>query len=588
MSISRDYQRTNRLLRRKFSSYLLPTTLTMAALSLNEFVDSMMVSQLLGPESMAVVNLGMPVMLMMACIYALLGNGGATLFARLLGEKSRETAGACFRTAMLGSAVSGILLMLGGMTFFDPLSRLLCHDPNLLAPFSSYLKVAVLSAPLIIILLAFLEFLPSCGVPAYATAINVLANGVNLVMDVVYIRFFHLGVEGAAYATLTGYAVGMIPVLWILAARKIQIPKGRLFDLHLLKGITATGGSTALVQLGFTMKFGVSNIFAARLGGTAGVVAFSLCIQSISFAAIFQMGATGAATPLIAVLHGQRDYYGEHVVLKDTIRVTELFLISAAVLFFLFPGGFAAIYHITEPEELSLSIHALRIFVIAFAFRGFDMVMMKYLQAIGDNAFSIFISLFDGCIGIIPFILLFTKLIGLDGVWAAYPVTAVVLLGIIIAHNFLAIKQSNGQLTGLLMFRKEEPTVRMRSWTIPQEQPAWLSEALSDFCAESGLPGRISMHVGLVAEEMVLYTREHAKKADYMDVIARQYGDRVEIDFRSLGDPVNPLLFFESDAPDTLENGKEISLRILREMTDDLDYEYVMGMNCTYARIGIR
>ena len=66
--------RSNRLLFRRFSQYLVPTMITYAALSLNEFVDSMLVSNLLGSDAMAIVNLGMPVMLVMSAAYSLLGS----------------------------------------------------------------------------------------------------------------------------------------------------------------------------------------------------------------------------------------------------------------------------------------------------------------------------------------------------------------------------------------------------------------------------------------------------------------------------------------------------------------------------------
>ena len=105
-------------------------------------------------------------------------------------------------------------------------------------------------------------------------------------MDVVYIRFLNMGVEGAAYATLTGYVTGLVPIAFVLITSKMQIPHGKLFDLHALKKIVETGGSSSLVQLGFTLKFGYSNALAAALGGAAGVVAFSLCIQSISIISI--------------------------------------------------------------------------------------------------------------------------------------------------------------------------------------------------------------------------------------------------------------------------------------------------------------
>ncbi|MCR5304410.1 MAG: polysaccharide biosynthesis C-terminal domain-containing protein, partial [Lachnospiraceae bacterium] len=432
-----DYPRTGSLLKRKFASYLLPTTLTMAALSLNEFVDSMIVAHLLGSHAMAVVNLGMPVMLITACFYTLFGNGGATEFARALGERNRKYAGTCFRVSILSAVVMGVLVMLAGLIFYYPLSHFLCREPGLQADFERYMRPVMISAPVIMTTLTFLEFLPPCGIPAYATAVNIIANVVNLLMDVVYIRVFHMGVEGASYATLTGYVVGLIPVFWVLAKHKIEIPKGKWFEINALKNIIVTGLPSSLVQLGFTLKIGYSNMMATVLGGTAGIIAFSLCIQSISVVSVFLLGAAEAATPLIAVLHGQKDHFGETTVLRSAMWVTTVSMVVSTVIFELFPRQTATIYNITEPAQLDLSVNALRIFVISFVFRGICIVFMRYMQAIGYHLFAMFISLFDGCIGIIPISWICIRLLGIDGVWAAYPLTAVILLVIVLIHNVI-------------------------------------------------------------------------------------------------------------------------------------------------------
>ena len=112
------YSRSNRLLRKKFFQYLLPTMITYAALSLNEFVDSMLVSNLLDSDAMAIISLGMPVMLVMAAAYSLLGNGGATVYALSLGKRDHETAGRSLTCATAAGLALGLLLLLWSRALF--------------------------------------------------------------------------------------------------------------------------------------------------------------------------------------------------------------------------------------------------------------------------------------------------------------------------------------------------------------------------------------------------------------------------------------------------------------------------------------
>ena len=210
----RTLRRSDKLLLNKFSQYLIPTMITYAALSLNEFVDSMLVSNLLDSDAMAIISLGMPVMLVMAAAYSLLGNGGATVYALSLGKRDHETAGRSLTCATAAGLSLGLLLLLFGYLFFGPLSRMLCHDAELLQEFRTYLRVLLLSSPLLITTLTFASFLPAAGYPRHSTFMNVVANIVNIAMDYVYIRVFGMGVEGAAGATLTGYVTAVL----ILAA----------------------------------------------------------------------------------------------------------------------------------------------------------------------------------------------------------------------------------------------------------------------------------------------------------------------------------------------------------------------------------
>jgi hypothetical protein len=91
--------------------------ITYAALSLNEFVDSMLVSNLLDSDAMGVINLGLPVVLVMSAAYAMLGTGGANEYAVSLGKRDHEAAGKSFTASVAFALIIGFLIMLIAMIF---------------------------------------------------------------------------------------------------------------------------------------------------------------------------------------------------------------------------------------------------------------------------------------------------------------------------------------------------------------------------------------------------------------------------------------------------------------------------------------
>lgn len=129
-------------------------------------------------------------------------------------------------------------------------------------------------------------------------------------MDYVYIRVFGMGVEGAAWATLTGYTAGAVIVAVLLAGKKIRVRATRdiVRSMDLMGEIIKRGGPDALTQIGFSLQFAFINAVAGNLAGTAGILAFSLCIQMNSIVSIFVGSLIGSSVPFLSVLHGQRDF----------------------------------------------------------------------------------------------------------------------------------------------------------------------------------------------------------------------------------------------------------------------------------------
>ena len=136
------YSRNGGILDRKFLHYFLPTLITTIAISLNEFVDSLVVSNLLGSDALSIVNLGSPIVLAMAAVYTLFGNGGATVYGVLCGKQDRKSAGQVFRLSMFVSMAVGILFLVLGMAFLSPLCNMLCRTGELIGDYLDFCRAS--------------------------------------------------------------------------------------------------------------------------------------------------------------------------------------------------------------------------------------------------------------------------------------------------------------------------------------------------------------------------------------------------------------------------------------------------------------
>lgn len=555
--------------------------ITYTALSLNQFVDSMLVSNMLGSDSMAIIGLGTPLMLVMAAVYNLLGSGGSTIYAISLGRRDHETAGKSLTAAVVTGLAAGILLMIAGHLFFGPVTSMLCRDAELMPQFRPYFNLLLYSSPFLIAILVFTSFLPAAGYPVYSTMINVTSNIVNLVMDIVYIHVFGMGIVGAGWATVTGYVVGflVIIVLILMKRMKLVVSHAVIKSLETIKEIIKKGAPDALTQIGFALQFAVVNGLAGTFAGTAGIVAFSLCIQSNSVVSIFEGAMIGASIPFLSVLHGQRDYRGEEGVLKTSMAGQVFVVVTSTILIEIFAPQIAAIYNITDVSQAAIAIRALRIYALTYIIRGPVILYFRYLIVIGFNAFASLISALDGFGVIVPAAWILCHTFGTDGLWSAFPVSAAIIMTLIIIHNIRAAAQSNGRLRGLLLIEHDNEVEPILDVTITKDPSsiAGISKTLQDACEANGLSRSEAIKAALEVEEMAVYASNKKDQNVYMDILARIYKGNVEIDFRSLGAYFDP---FEDADSDIAEN-----VQVLRSIASKIENEYMLGMNATRITI---
>ena len=108
---SPKYQRTGTVLNREYIRFMIPAMLSAIGISLSEFADSMVVSNLLDSNAFAIINLALPIIFMATMIYTITGLGGSLLFAECLGKKESKNADNYFTISSGLSVLTGIVLI---------------------------------------------------------------------------------------------------------------------------------------------------------------------------------------------------------------------------------------------------------------------------------------------------------------------------------------------------------------------------------------------------------------------------------------------------------------------------------------------
>lgn len=571
--------RRDDLLKRTFQHYLVPMVVLSIGGSMSEFLDGIVVSALIGNSALAIVNEGMPVMLLSSAVAVLIGTGGSSLYARLTGERKSKDAETVLSKSIAAQVFCGLVLTVVCFALSGQLAHILVGNASISVELESYIRVLALGSLPYLFVLAMNYFLIAAGYPNQATALIIIANAVNILMDFIYILVFDMGVNGAAWATLTGYSVATIATLILLGKHDIRFSKALAFtrkDGHLVQ-ISKIGMSGALGQLGFVAKLFVMNLLANIYAGTSGVIVFSLCFQTISFASWGIAGITSSAMPIASTLFGEHDYAGLRIVMRSATKYLAFAMVALFGLCELFPSILTWLYSISDPELVQMSFHAIRIFTSVHLLRSFVILLMTYYATTAHEGLAMTLSIVDS-FGVVPASILLCLGIGLDGIWFSFPLVGAISLLMVFAIPTVLNRRNGGVTKGILML-PSKPNAPVLDVTIElsDADATVLSEEMIAFASKHGCKASQANIIGVLAEEMTEYTVQQAEENTFIDVLTRIEDEHIVMCFRSSGAPLSSLNVAK-DAGSSLATTND---QVLHRLASKIEYERILGLNST-------
>ena len=573
-------ERNGKLVRKCFNSYLFPMILLNVGVSLSEFVDSIVVSRLLGESALVIVNVCMPLVLAYATIACLFGIGGSVRYANLLGERQPEEANRIFTASCLVIALLGALFGIVIFASAEGFAALFAAKEELLPDMLRYIRATAFVGIPYMFVTCISSYLTSAGNPKLSSMLVVIANVINLFMDVFYIRVLGTGVEGAAYATFTGYLVAAVLFFLIRSRTALRFAACTRESCRTLLSVIGIGMAAGLGQIGCAFKFSAMSLLGNQYAGYDGQIVASLCIQTISIVSLVIAGVLQSFLPIVATLKGEEDYRGIRLCIRHAYLVMMSLMLVIVLLFECFPLQVGSIYNIASDSAASLAKTGFRIFSLVHLFRATVLFLMYYYSSGGYKKLALSISILDSFL-VIPIAMLLCRLMGINGLWLAFSVTAVLCLLWIAASAVFLNRQQERRTTGLLLLPVRTNDVPVFDATIedtPDNAQA-LSSSVISFLQKNSCPERLCVFSGVLTEELSVYIMEQTERITFLDVLIKVHHDKIIMYFRSDGKPLSGLNCL-NEQQESDQRKEEIDSRLmLQKLSDRLDYARLLGMN---------
>ncbi|MEI5993023.1 MATE family efflux transporter [Candidatus Enterococcus mansonii] len=406
----------------KFS---VPAIIGMMVNALYNVVDRIFIGNAsdLGANGLAGITIGFPIMILMMSIGLLFGVGGATLFSMKLGAGHKKEAEEVLGNTFTLLAISGFVLLVLGTLFLEPMLQLFGASEAVLPYAKAYMGIIFFGSIFQIMGMGLNNFLRADGQPKLAMITMFVGAGINILLDPIFIYVFQMGMAGAALATILSQFISMAWILRYFLAKSDgnKIRKKYLkLKRPIVTRITALGMPSFLLQLGNSLLNVTLNKNLLAYGGDLAVSGMGIVnsIQTILLMPI--IGLNQGVQPIVSYNYGAKKYSRVKEAAKLAIIVATVIVMIGWILTRLFPEVFVTMFN-REPELVAFGSYALKAWFWCLPVIGFQIIASSFFQAIGRSKIAIFLTMTRQIILLIPAILVFSNIWGLNGIVHAAP-----------------------------------------------------------------------------------------------------------------------------------------------------------------------
>ncbi len=200
------------------------------------------------------------------------------------------------------------------------------------------------------------------------------------------------------------------------------------------------------MQIANSLVQGLLNKKLIFFGGDLAVGAMGIINSVVSLVVMAIVALNMASQPIIGFNYGARSIERVKEALRISLIAASVISVTAFIFIESLPGMLVRLFNSDSKELYSISVHGLRLVVLALPIVGFQVVSSHFFQAIGKAKLAMFATLFRQVIGLIPLLIILPRFWGISGIWVAYPI-ADIMAAIVV---FFMLQSEWRKLPGLL------------------------------------------------------------------------------------------------------------------------------------------
>lgn len=415
-----DIQLSEHFTYKKLIQFTVPTIIMMIFTSIYGVVDGLFVSNCVGADAFASVNLIMPALMILGAIGFMIGTGGSALVSKTMGEGNQEKANQYFSMLLFVVTIIGFIFTVIGFIVMEPVAKLLGAEGNLVDICVIYGRTLIIALIPFMLQNCFQSFLIVAERPRLGLVVSVITGVLNMVLDFLFIYVFKMGVFGAAFATGVSQLIGgIVPLIYFMKkSETLKLVKTKL-ELKPIIQACMNGSSEMVTNISMSVVNMLYNLQLMKYAGADGVVAYGI-IMYVSF--IFSgtyIGYSIGSAPIVGYHYGAENTKELKSLLKKSLKLLTITSIVMTVIGELLAKPLAGIFVSYDANLLDMTTNAIRIFSISYLISGINIFASSFFTALNNGVVSAVISFLRTLLFQIAMIFILPLIWDLNGIWLA-------------------------------------------------------------------------------------------------------------------------------------------------------------------------
>ncbi|MBQ8087290.1 MAG: MATE family efflux transporter [Clostridia bacterium] len=407
----------------------LPTIASMLVSAFYNMADTFFVGRI-STSASAAVGVVFSLMAIIQAVGFFFGHGSGNYIARALGAHDEDDAARMAATGFFSSLITGALIAIFGLIFLRPLALILGSTDTILPYAMDYMRIILIGAPYMTASLVLNNQLRFQGNAVYAMVGIVSGGFLNIALDPLFMFAFHMGIAGAALATIISQFMSFI-LLWFgthrgssIAIRFKNFTPTRDYYRSILNG-----GLPSLFRQGLSSVATICLNFAASGWGDAAIAGMSIVTRFMQFANSCLIGFGQGFQPVCGFNYGAKKYERVKEAFWFCVQLSAGVLVALAIVSFAFAPSIVRLFR-DDPAVVEVGAMALRLQCVTFPLASWIVMSNMMTQTIGKAVPASFLSMARQGLFFIPAVLLLPRIMGLLGLELSQAVADVITFAI--------------------------------------------------------------------------------------------------------------------------------------------------------------